>query len=72
MPIVADMPRLFQINEDDLSDLERILPQFAEVMESNLDNKLRGQIRRVQSILTNVRWDYGPPHEVEEIPAHDC
>ena len=63
------MARLFQINEEDLSELERTLPQFADAMMPVLDNRLRVQIRRVQTILTNVRWDYGPPTEVEKIPA---
>ena len=61
--------RLFQINEDDLSDLERILPEITEVVEGKLDNRLRTMVRRVQSILVNVRWDYGPATEVEEIPV---
>ena len=63
------MSRLFQINEEDLSALEHILPQFAEVIEDKIDNRLRSQIRRVQTILTSVRWAYGPPAEVEEIAA---
>ena len=63
--------RLFQINETDLGELEHILPQFAEVMEPMLDNRLRAQIRRLQGILTNVRWSYGPPTEVERVPVDD-
>jgi hypothetical protein len=63
------MAKLFQINEDDLGELERILPQLAEAMTPALNNRLRVQLRRVQVILSNVRWNYGPPSEVTIIPA---
>lgn len=64
--------KLFQITEDDLAELERTLPQFAFVLMPNLDNRLRAQCRRVQAILSNVRWNYGPPTEVERLPADDA
>ncbi len=59
--------KLFQINEDDLAVLESILPQFADALMPVLTNKERVQIRRVQSILSDVRWNYGPPTEIEEV-----
>lgn len=31
--------------------------------------KLRKQCEKVKSILSNVRWDYGPPADVGIIPA---
>jgi len=61
----ATMSKLFQIREDDLSELERLLPQFADVMIASLDNRLRLQFRRAQSIMSSVRWNYGPPCDVE-------
>lgn len=63
------MAKMFQIYEEDLGDLERLLPQIAEAVEPNLNNKLRVQLRRVQSILSSVRWGYGPPSEVQIVPA---
>ena len=59
--------KLFQINEDDLAELERTLPQFADALSItlNYNSRLRVQFRRVQSILSAVRWNYGPPTEVE-------
>lgn len=63
------MSKLFQIHEDDLADLERTLPQFADALLPSLDNRLRAQFRRVQAILSNVRWNYGPPSDVQIIPA---
>ncbi len=61
------MSRLYQIYEDDLAELERTLPQLADAMTPSLDNRLRVQWRRVQTILSNVRWNYGPPTDVEVI-----
>ncbi|MCH8343701.1 MAG: hypothetical protein IH983_06910 [Planctomycetes bacterium] len=65
------MSKLFQINEDDLGALEATLPQLADALMPVLNNKLRVQIRRVQQILSDVRWDYGPPTDVEIIPVDD-
>lgn len=65
------MSRLFQINEEDLGELERTIPQLSEAMMAILDNRLRVQLRRMKTILSNVRWDYGPPSEIEIIPADD-
>lgn len=61
----------FQINEEDLGELEKTLPQLAEAMLPLLNNRLRVQLRRCQSILSNVRWNYGPASEVREVPAGD-
>lgn len=63
------MSRLLQIREDDLATLESTLPQFADALYPRMDNRLRAQIRRVQKILADVRWNYGPPRDVELIPA---
>ena len=63
--------KLFQINEDDLAELERTLPQFADALSITIqyNNRLRAQFRRVQAILSNVRWNYGPPTDVDVIDA---
>lgn len=63
------MASLFQINEQDLGELERILPQLSEAVLPVMDNRLRVQLRRCQSILSNVRWNYGPPSKVEAVRA---
>lgn len=61
------MSRLHQITEDDLATLEKTLPQLADALMPALDNRLRVKLRQVQSILSAVRWNYGPPSEVEVI-----
>lgn len=65
--------RLFQIKEDDLAALEHLLPQLAEdltlVMTGPAAPRLRVQIRQVKEILSNVRWNYGPPSNVTIIPC---
>ena len=63
------MPKMFQLHEEDLGELERILPQLAEALSPTLDNRLRTKLRRCQSILSNIRWDYGPHSQVKVIPA---
>jgi len=61
------MPKMFQLHEEDLSELERTLPQLAETLMPLLNNRLRVQLRRCQSILSAVRWSYGPHTDVTEI-----
>jgi len=63
------MPKVFQIHEEDLAELERTLPQLSESMLPVLTPCLRTQLRRCKIILSNVRWNYGPPTDVEQIPA---
>lgn len=65
------MPKLFQIHEEDLATLEHTLPALADGMMPQLDNRARVQWRRVQEILSKVRWSYGPPTDVTVIPADD-
>lgn len=59
--------KLYQITEDDLADLEKLVPQLADVLMDRLDNTLRVKIRRLQKILSDVRWNYGPPTDVQII-----
>lgn len=62
--------RLYQIGGDDLADLERLVPLLCEKAMIRLDdNESRTQIRRVKSILSDVRWNYGPWNDVTEISA---
>ena len=65
------MPKTYMINESDLGELERILPQLAEAATLALNNRLRVQIRRCKTILSNIRWNYGPAGEIEIVPAED-
>lgn len=55
--------KFFQLTEDDLIELERILPQLGDSLllsgSASIKNKM--QLRKVKSILSNVRWNYGPP-----------
>ena len=65
------MPKMLQINEEDLGELERTLPQLAEALMPALNNRLRVKLRRCQAILSSVRWNYGPASEVEIIQPDD-
>lgn len=61
------MSKLFQIYDDDLAALEQTLPEITKAITVGMDNAMRAKIRRVQTILTNVRWNYGPHTEVERV-----
>lgn len=65
------MPKLFRVTEDDLAELERILPQLGESLVPVLNNRTRVQLRRCQSILSDIRWNYGPPTEVAPSPINE-
>jgi hypothetical protein len=66
---INGMSKLYQITEPDLADLEQTLPQLADALTLSLDNAMRIKIRRVQAILSRVRWSYGPWTEVGTVPA---
>ena len=65
------MSKLFHIYEDDLVELERILPDILAntSFEIHFTARQRTQARRVKDILSNIRWDYGPHENVEIVPA---
>lgn len=65
------MSKLHQIYEDDLVTLERTLPELADALYPAMDNPLRTKLRQVQTILSRVRWNYGPPSEVEAVRPED-
>jgi hypothetical protein len=64
------MSKMFQISERDLESLEKDLPFMSDrLMMPHLDNATRAAIRRVQTIIMNVRWDYQPWGEIGIVPA---
>ena len=67
------MPKMFQIRQDDLADLERIMAVLCEqlTMREDATPLQRVMARRVKKVLSDVRWNYGPPEDVTEIPAGD-
>lgn len=64
------MASLYQITEADLCQLEHDLPKLAlRLQQPGMDNATKARLRRIQEILSRIRWDYGPPAEIENIPA---
>jgi len=58
---------LYQITEEDLTALEQHLPQIMSVtMMSCNDPMVRKQWERVKEIVSNIRWNYGPPSQIKE------
>lgn len=64
---IQEMSKLYQIYDCDLSELESILPTLSDSLAIHMNNVQRKQFRRVQFILNNVRWNYGPHTDVEVV-----
>lgn len=68
--------KMYQISEDDLETLESTLPSLCDALAWPQTNGLAINDRHVQEhlamakrIISDVRWNYGPPKDVENIPA---
>lgn len=61
--------KLYQIYESDLQKLETALPRLLQVSGVALNRpEVQAMWDEVKEIISNVRWDYGPPSEVHHIP----
>jgi hypothetical protein len=67
----VDSDRMFQITESDLTRLEALLPKIMLARPIGMTNREKVTWRRIQSIILNVRWNYGPWGECGEIPADE-
>lgn len=63
--------KLYQITEDDLCELEMVLPKLADAAMPHMNAAQRIKWRNVQAVLSRVRWNYGPARDVEKIPEGD-
>lgn len=63
--------KIFQIHGDDMATLEELLPELMWFRPDLQTARQKVQWRRVQQIIWNVRWNYGPPLECHRIPASD-
>lgn len=66
----------YTVTESDLVDLEKILPDvfwgmLPLMVNEEFARRLRVKWRRVQSIVSDIRWGNGPPSEVGIISAGD-
>lgn len=66
---------MHQIKEDDLAELERALPLLLDEMyplfaDPDAAKRLNSRWGRVREIVTDIRWNYGPPMGVVEVPDH--
>lgn len=60
--------KLYQIKEDDLALLESELPRLLEASFSTCNDAIvRKRWESVKSIVSNIRWDYGPPQDVRKV-----
>lgn len=57
--------KLFRIYENDLAKLEAALPRIMDAAGLALNQPgVQVMFDEVKEILSNVRWDYGPPQEI--------
>ncbi len=65
------MSKMYQINQNDLADLERIVPAEFEncIPEVRNTPRFRTACRRVKDILSDIRWNYHP--HIEIIPVDE-
>lgn len=62
----SDTIKTFRIAEPDLQKLESALPRLCEHMgEANNRAEVQVLFGEVKQILSDVRWEYGPPMKVE-------
>jgi hypothetical protein len=59
---------MFQIYETDLAKLESAMPRLMDAAGVALNRPdVQVLFDEVKEILSNVRWNYGPPQNVETI-----
>jgi hypothetical protein len=64
--------KLFRIYESDLQKLETALPKLMDAAGLALNRPdVQVMFEEVKDILSNVRWDYGPPSEVHHVAVGD-
>lgn len=62
------MSQFFQVSEEDLQTLERECPALLSTNYDGCNEPLtRKRWEEVKRILSNIRWNYGPPSQVETI-----
>jgi len=61
------------VHSDDLVKIEKILSEWVreKIVDKDIDPRRKKQIRDVQEVLTNIRFDYFPPIGIEEIGGMD-
>ncbi len=63
---------MFHIYETDLQKLESALPRIMDAAGMALNRPdVQVLFDEVKEIISNVRWDYGPPSEIVQIPVGD-
>lgn len=63
------MPRLYRVCEEDLAELEKTIPLLSEAMLTIQTPLTRTKLRLCKSILSDIRWDYGPHGKAEQVPV---
>lgn len=64
--------KLFQIYEPDLQKLEAALPRIMDAVGVRVSEPaLMVLFEEVKGVLSDVRWNYGPPSEVQVIRTED-
>ena len=66
------MSRNYQIHEEDLQELEMTLPLLMLAHPTLTTSREKTMWRRVQKIIQDVRWNYGPWEQCFSLPNDDA
>lgn len=58
---------MFQITEDDLATLERECAWVIDMHRCSRHRSSNVSARQIKRILSDVRWNYGPPEKIENV-----
>jgi hypothetical protein len=60
--------KMHQIYEDDLQKLEYAMPRLFSLLLPQMNNpELQVLLDECKTVISNVRWNYGPPSHVETV-----
>ena len=60
--------KLYQVYEEDLRFMETAIPVLFERLGCEInDPKIQVIAEELKRIVSDVRWDYGPPSEVQVV-----
>lgn len=61
----------YQISESDLETLEAAFPELASALGAEAANRrdIQEHMAMVKKALSDVRWNYGPHENIEEVDS---
>ena len=63
------MSKVYQVTEENLVELERIIPELYQSIAIHCQPYQRTRFRQIKNMLSDIRWGGGPYSEIYQIPA---